>query len=132
MDEVITQDAPAPELPVAPAKPLFNDYYLKFDNEEAANAALAAAGVLVQVDAVLDENEQVIQPAGFAPATGVSVDVIGVIHKPTGNMIATVELGEMPEMAAVPGWHVNVRASAEIEALKQYDIAPATPARVWA
>lgn len=132
MDEVITQESLAPELPVAPAKPLFNDYYLKFDNEEAANAALVAAGVLAHVDAVLDEAGTVQTPAGFAAANGASVDVIGVIHKPTGNMISTVEHGEMPEMAAVPGWHVNVRSSTEIEALKTYDIAPATPARVWA
>ncbi len=131
MDEVITQEAPAPELPVAPAKPLFNDYYLKFDNEEAANAALVAAGVLAHVDAVLDENEQVIQPAGFAPANSASVDVIGAIYKPTGEM-ETTEMGERPVMAAVPGWHVNVRSSTEIEALKQYDVAPDTPVRVWA
>ena len=119
-------------LPLAPAKPLFNDYYCKFDSESAANTALVSAGVLAHVDAVLDENEQVIQAAALVPANGASVDVIGVIHKPTGNMIATVEHGEMPEMAAVPGWHVNVRSSTEIESLKQYDVAPATPARVWA
>lgn len=138
MDEVTTQEAPAPELPMATelpavsAKPLFNDYYCKFESEEAANAALVAAGALVQTDAVIDENEQVIQPAGFTPAAGVSIDVIGVIHKPTGNMIPTVEFGEQPEMAAIPGWHVNVRSSTEIEALKTYDIAPATPVRIWA
>lgn len=118
-------------LPMAPAKPLFNDYYCKFASEEVANTALVAAGALAHVDALLDEAGNVLTPAGFAPANGASVDVIGQIYKPTGEMEQT-DMGERPVMAAVPGWHVNVRSSTEIEALKQYDVAPATPARVWA
>lgn len=118
-------------LPLAPAKPLFNDYYCKFASEEAANSALVSAGVLAQVDALLDESGNVLTPAGFAPANGASVDVIGQIFKPTGETQQT-EFGTVPVMAAVTGWHVNVRSSTEIEALKQYDVAPATPARVWA
>lgn len=117
-------------LPLASAKPLFNDYYCKFASEEAANTALVAAGVLTHVEAVVDEEGNVLQPAGFA-ATGASVDVIGLIYKPTGEMQQT-EFGEAPVMAAVTGWHVNVRSSTEIAALSQYDVAPATPARVWA
>lgn len=112
-------------LPQASAKPLFNDYYCKFDSESAANTALVAAGVM---QAAVDMDGQ---PNGFAATNGASVDVIGEIYKPTGNTVTT-DMGERPEMAAIPGWHVNVRSSTEIEALKQYDVAPDTPVRVWA
>ena len=118
-------------LPLTPAKPLFNDYYCKFASEEAANSALVSAGVLAHVDAILDEDETVVQPAGFVTANGASVDVIGQIFKPTGETQQT-DFGTVPVMAAVDGWHVNVRSSTEVAALKQYDVAPATPARVWA
>lgn len=123
MDELI--------IPLAPAKPLFCDYYCKFASEEAANSALVSAGVLAHVDAWLDEEGNVLTPAGFAPANGASVDVIGQIFKPTGETQQT-DFGTVPVMAAVDGWHVNVRSSTEVAALKQYDVAPATPARVWA
>ena len=87
----------------------FYDYYCRFESEKAANTALLAVDL-----------------------RQASVDVIGTIYKPTGSMIANADFGKRAEMAAVTGWHVNVRSLTEIAALKQYDIAPATPARVWA
>jgi hypothetical protein len=122
------------DLPLTPPVPLWTDLHLKFSSEQAAYEQLLATGLLVEQQALLAEDETVIIPAGYAPAAGVSVDYLGVIYKPTGNMIET-EMGEMPEMAPLPGWHVNVRMSADRtcpEALQGAIVSPATPSRVWA
>jgi hypothetical protein len=37
----------------------------------------------------------------------------------------------MPVMAAVDGWHVNVRHNAEAPELEAYRVFPATPQRMW-
>lgn len=69
---------------------------------------------------------------GMLPAYigSVAVDVLGTIQRPTGHMVNTPD-GEMPEMAAVPGWHVNL--SGRVPELQQYEVAaPATPDRVFA
>ena len=122
------------DLPLAPAVPLWTDLFLKFTSEEAAYAALLAAGLLTETQAFLDQEGNVLQPAGYAAAPGASVDYVGVIYKPTGNTITT-EMGEQPEMAPLDGWHVNVRLSADRncpEALQGAVVSPATPSRVWA
>lgn len=82
----------------------YGDMYLRFTDEAEATAALT-------------------------DYTG-SIDIIGVIYKPTGVMIETDE-GEVPEMAAVDGWHVNTRGPM-LEALLPHSVEPAHPVRVWA
>ena len=62
--------------------------------------------------------------------TTYSIDVIGVISKPTGEVIDTPE-GPAPVMAAQPGWHVNVRG-AEVDAFSEYAVVVETPIRAWA
>jgi hypothetical protein len=122
------------DLPLTPAVPLWTDLYLKFSSEQAAYEQLLAAGLLIETQALLAEDETVIVPAGYAAAPGASVDYIGVIYKPTGNTITT-DMGEQPEMEPLPGWHVNVRLSADRtcpEALQGSIVSPATPSRVWA
>jgi hypothetical protein len=122
------------DLPLTPPVPLWTDLYLKFSSEQAAYEQLLAAGLLIETQALLAEDETVIIPAGYAAAPGASVDYIGVIYKPTGNTIET-EMGEQPEMEPLPGWHVNVRLSADRtcpEALQGAIVSPATPSRVWA
>lgn len=106
------------------------DYYLKFDSEAQAQQALLDCGAASLLPALLDEAGAVIRPAGLAPAPGVALVTV-VIQRPTGNTIQT-ELGPQPELAAVPGWHVNVRTSLALPALTAYDMAPATPTQVWA
>jgi len=59
-----------------------------------------------------------------------SIDVIGAIYRPTGKMIDTDE-GEVAEMAAIPGWHVNTRGPM-LEALMAFAVEPQHPVRVWA
>ena len=66
-----------------------------------------------------------------------AMDVVGVIQKPTGNILTDADGNEYPEMAPIPGWHLNIRLlndnmRAEIEALDvAHGVNPATPERVW-
>ncbi len=62
-----------------------------------------------------------------------NIDVIGVIYKSTGEMLQG-EDGPYPEMAPVPGWHVNVRLADDEDGadLQAHAVAPVTPVRVWA
>lgn len=58
---------------------------------------------------------------------GVAVDVIGVIHRPTGVMLDD----DVPEMAPLEGFHINL--SDGVPELSAFEIEPpATPARVFA
>jgi hypothetical protein len=100
---------------------MYTDYFLKFTDEAEANAALFTEQTNVQDDVV----ETVLVPKYAA------VDVVGVIYAPTGVMLTTDE-GEVPEMAPLDGWHVNVRHTAEAPELDAYKVAPKAPVRGWA
>jgi len=93
------------------------DYFLKFEDETLADAVL--------FDMVHDGEGYTKQPRYAA------IDVIGTIYEPTGKMLTTNE-GEVPEMAPIDGWHVNVRHTSEAPELEQYRVHPATPHRMWA
>ena len=96
---------------------MYFDMFLKFEDEAAADAVL--------FDMVHDGEGYTKQPRYAA------IDVIGTIYEPTGKMLTTDE-GEVPEMAPIPGWHVNVRHNDEALELEQYRVHPATPQRMWA
>jgi hypothetical protein len=100
---------------------MYTDYFLKFADEAEANAALFTEQTNVQGDVV----ETVLVPKYAA------VDVVGTIYKPTGEMIQTDE-GEVPEMAPLDGWHVNVRHTEPAPELDAYKVAPKSPVRGWA
>ena len=146
------------DLPLTPPVPLWTDIYLKFSSEQAAYEQLLAAGLLIETQALLAEDETVIVPAGYAAAPGASVDYIGVITKTSypdfvpavtaerevegmdGKMftitevVTPAEYGE-PTFTDLDGWHVNVRLKADQATpanLEQYKVAPANPVRVWA
>ena len=119
-------------LPLSPPVPSWNDLFLRFTDADAATAALLAAGLLTETQALLDAEGNILQPAGYAPVNA-SIDTIGIIYKPTGNTIAT-DMGEQPEMAPLDGWHVNVRLQANTptpDSLVTYQVFPAAPVRVW-
>lgn len=121
------------DLHLSPPMPSWNDLFLRFTDADAATAALLAAGLLTETQALLDADGNILQPAGYAPVNA-SIDTIGIIYKPTGNTIAT-DMGEQPEMEPLPGWHVNVRLSADRtcpEVLQGAIVSPSTPSRVWA
>jgi len=97
----------------------------------------------VEVDIEGNETvtEDVIKEAGIDTYTAThSLDIIGVIHKETGNMI-TVEATddipehEYPETAPIDGWHANLLLHGEEipEALADFVIeAPSAPVRRFA
>ena len=86
------------------------DYYLKANSEAELWQALKTAGAAVSYD-VKNEAGEVVETR-WAPAPGYSIDVIGTVYKPTGNMIQQTvgeQVMEIPEMAALPGFHANMR-----------------------
>ena len=97
------------------------DLYLKADNEAAMLTALKAAGFIAD-----EESGALYHP-------GTAISVIGTIYQPTGE--TTIDDGEsVPVMAAVPGYHANVRTTSEelAVALDALRTNPTTPVRVWA
>ncbi len=59
-----------------------------------------------------------------------NIDIIGVIHKPTGKIL-TADGIEFPEIVPIDGWHVNVRSTEQHPELDAYSVVPAAPVRVW-
>ena len=66
------------------------------------------------------------------------IDVVGILHQPTGNMLTDPDGNEYPEVAPLDGWHINIRLMgdarrADVDALSAYfvDPEPATPFQVW-
>ena len=104
------------------------DYYLKFANEAEARAVLYRKEGVVEAD---PENGIEAQE-GYEVSNFANIDHIGTIWKPTGKMLQTEE-GEVPEMAPLPGYHVNVRVVDEdASALEAYQVFPDNPVRGWA
>jgi hypothetical protein len=90
------------------------DKFLKFDSQEQAEEVL------------FDKTEE----GYLIPKGDFVADVVGVIYKPTGKTFKTAE-GPVPEMAPIPGWHVNVRGS-DADKFPDYEIEVATPTQFWA
>ena len=91
------------------------DYYLKAASEAALMTALEAVGAVKSVQ-VKNEVGEVIETRWVA-APGYNLDVIGVVYKPTGNVVQQTvgdTTVEVPEMAAVPGFHANLRGLADL------------------
>jgi len=100
------------------------DYYLRAESEQDLWQKLAEAGLA-------SEHE------GQRYATGIDLDVIGVIYRETGETIttSTPEMGEYsyPEMAPIPGFHANIRGelTEQQRLLLPLIEKPTTPVRVW-
>lgn len=102
------------------------DLYLAFTDEAAANAVL-----FTQEPTEWDEEGNA---TAFEPRQCyANIDTIGVIYKSSGETTTDAEGNEMPVMAPIEGWHVNVRMvdGEEGAALEQYQVNPSTPMRVW-
>tara|TARA_R110001592_G_scaffold43414_2_gene140710 strand:+ start:961 stop:1371 length:411 start_codon:yes stop_codon:yes gene_type:complete len=119
------------------------DFYIKLNSEADMPTALAAfykQDYTTIVDPETGEESTQIEgdPYLVSGSADYAIDVVGVIQKATGVTLTDDEGFEYPEMAALDGWHVNLRLSgdnrrADAEALVAYtvDPAPVTPARVW-
>ena len=93
------------------------------------------------------EADTALQPFYYQPeegdaylvkhSKGHSIAIIGVIHEATGVMLTDADGNEYPEIAPVPGWHVNLRIlgdymRVEAEAINtDFGVEPATPHRTW-
>ncbi|MGL5154322.1 MAG: hypothetical protein ACRC9H_05240 [Aeromonas veronii] len=89
------------------------DYYLKFEDEAAAKAALVNAGFTTDEDSNVYHEE-------------CAVDWVGVIQHVSGTE-------EEPIITTVDGYHVNVRTwSDDLTFQPEHIMEPATPVRVWA
>ena len=100
---------------------MYTDYFLKFADQAEADSVLFDEQTNVQDDIV----------ETFKVPKYAAIDVIGTIYKPTGVLLTTDE-GEVPEMAPVEGWHVNVRHKEEAPELVPYQVFPESPVRMWA
>jgi hypothetical protein len=119
------------------------DYYLKLASEADMPTVLSA---FYKQDTVTETNsetgEETVTPVGepylVQNTHDYAIDVVGVIYKPTGNMLTDDEGNEYPEMAPLDGWHINIRLIGDkmLEATEavaaKYGVVPNTPARVWA
>ena len=91
--------------------------FLKFNTEAEAIAAFAQW-----------TTEDAPIPVYIGP---MAVDVVGVIHKPTGSALQDADGNSYPEMAPIPGWHINLSGS--VPELSTFEIAaPATHSRIFA
>ena len=99
--------------------------YLKFDTQ--ADCVAAFAPYLVT-----DQTGDSHMPFYIGMS---AVDVVGVIHKPTGEYTTTEDGMRIPVMQALDGWHVNLSGPPEDCPLdlQPYIIdAPTSPSRVFA
>ena len=127
------------------------DFYYAFSDEAAAATALQPFYHQPQVQSVdpetgeklFDEEtgEPIMENDGDAylvmHSHNHSFDIVGLIHEPTGTMLTDADGMEYPEMAPIPGWHVNLRIRGdymrtEAEAIDAVSgVSPVTPHRTW-
>ena len=108
------------------------DFYLRFTDQAQADSVLYTN---TPVLAVVDPEGNVITPAGEDIVTPnfANIDVIGTIYRPTGEATTNEEGMEVPVMAALEGYHVNVRAvdGEDTSALTNFAVVPNHPQRIW-
>jgi hypothetical protein len=79
-----------------------------------------------------DENSYLVQ---FTP--DYAIDVVGVIHEPTGVTLQDADGNDYNQTAPVDGWHVNIRLVGDamretVEALDAtHGVTPNSPSRIW-
>ena len=122
--------------------PSKTDFYLRLQSEADTPAALSAfyhQDYTVTVDE--DTGEEIQTPEGdpylVMHTPDYAIDIVGVIHKPTGNTLMDDAGFEYEETTPLDGWHINVRLMgdarrADVEALDAaYGVTPKSPSRVW-
>lgn len=105
------------------------NYYLKFVDQADLEDTLISAD-LASIQPVFGTESD----TQFIPSVAITLDVIGIIHKPTGKMLTTEDGLKYPETLPIDGYHANLKAelTEQQEALLPLIPAPTTPYRVWA
>ena len=130
-EEVIEEVIDAPKV----------DFYLKLSAESDMPTVLAD---FYRQDYVTNVDEEGVEtqvadgdPYLVAHSHDYAIDVVGVLHEPTGTMLTDDDGNEYPETAPVDGWHVNIRLVGDamretVEALDtSHGVTPESPQRVW-
>ncbi|MFQ1711900.1 hypothetical protein ACK39D_05250 [Aeromonas veronii] len=100
------------------------DFYFKFQDAASAAAELGKLGFYRRADGELTHESR-----------DVSIDEIGVIHQPTGEMVV-IEGDDVAITAPIDGHHINIRTlddsiAEQLTAISQ-QVFPATPVQRWA
>jgi hypothetical protein len=118
-------------------QPVFQDLYLKADSEDALMDALIDAGIYLDQDEVTETDEDgnviIVQPEAKGLISGVIIDIIGTIFKPTGETGEDAN-GEYEIVEPIDGFHANLRGAFTEEQKSKLPLieAPSTPTRIWA
>lgn len=98
-------------------------YFLRFTDE---------AEAIAQLDAFRG-TDQDGNPQWITGSHTHALAVIGTIYKATGNMIPSSDpaFPPTPEMAPIPGYHVNMMIAELPENLLPFVVSPAQPMRVF-
>ena len=131
------------------------DFYIKLDSEADMPTVLSDFykqdySTIVDPETGEESLQLEGEPYFVSGTADYAIDVVGALHKPTGVTLSDGEGMEYPEMAALDGWHVNIRirggilnkdpedTEAEntlrdtVEALDvSHGVTPAAPKRVW-
>lgn len=118
------------------------DFYIKLNSEADMPTALAAFykqdyTTIVDPETGVESTQIEGDPYLVSGSANYAIDVVGVLQEPTGVTLSDDEGFEYPEMAALDGWHVNIRLSSSVcrGAVEALDIAhgvtPSAPKRVW-
>ena len=118
------------------------DFYLKLDAEASMPSVLSAFykqdySTIVDPETGVESTQIEGEPYLVSSTADYAIDVVGVLHEATGSTLTDDDGVEYPEMAAVDGWHVNIRLSSEtmrdaVEALDvSHGVTPDTPKRMW-
>ena len=105
-----------------------------FPDEATSLSLLNEAGYMVQ-DYVKDEDgNDVADGDPHFPhnmkGQGFDIMVIGTISKPTGETEQDADGNDVPVMAALDGWHVDILTRNVPECLEQYLVVPNNPVHV--
>jgi hypothetical protein len=120
---------------------LKNDFYLKLDAGADMPSVLSAFykqdySTIVDPETGVESTQIEGEPYFVSSTADYAIDVVGVLHEPTGNTL-TDDGMEYPEMQALDGWHVNIRlvgdeVRAAVEALDtSHGVTPSAPQRIW-
>ena len=119
------------------------DFYIRLNAEADMPTVLSAfyrQDTTTEVDGETGEETvtNVGEPYLVSTTHDYAIDIVGVIYKPTGNMLTDDEGNEYPETAPLDGYHVNLRLIGDAfydtaEAINaEYGVVVNSPARAWA